>query len=154
VIYQYGIDEVDERNWQRLLSAELDMVIPVLNPAHGFILTVPAGEIFLFESVYFYLLPVDIANPRVPMIQYYRIGVYPIAKIAPPYTHNVLAARDYTFIRRCIDGQALSRFNHICLPDLVLSQNDTFSLYIFNGEAADTLGECKVYYRHVLLDRP
>lgn len=51
MLYQYGKDEIDDKNLQRLLSSPQQMSQPIVAGVHVFILEVAANEVALLDAV-------------------------------------------------------------------------------------------------------
>lgn len=154
MIYQYGKDEANNNNWNRLLSSETMLTVPVDMGGGIFDFVTPRDSIVLIESA---LIDVNVGalpgNRQAIALCVDPFGVFIWGSSSLIY-QTAASGVIYTWARGLSPGLALLNFMTMPLPNIILHDGQTFRVWITGLQGIDTALNAIVQYKILQLNRP
>jgi hypothetical protein len=152
--YQYGVEEVDNQNFNRLLSAEPQLLLRESDGTHALSLPIPANQIWLIDSILFQVITDVTAVDRFVAVQVVNNFGANIWQIALAVAQTALSTVVYSFVRDSFNAFATNQFSNCRLPALPLKGGWVLNVSIPNFQPGDHVSGSEVSYRSLMLNRP
>ena len=154
MLYQYGKDESDNDNLNRLISSEQLILNHIADPLHTVLLKVPANEIVLLDAFYCQVQTGIVPGFRNMNVYWFSASGGPPVQIRANYAQPASLVRTYYFIRD-VDSYAIANFNSIQtrLPLLPIYGEGEIIAFIDGYFAGDTIVEPMAFYHRLLLNQ-
>ena len=154
MIFQYGRDEVDPLNWQRLLSAEVKKGIPIQTGPGTCEYYLPENSIYLIDSWFFQVQTSAIAHNRLVSLQVADKQGLNLWYSAPPFFQPASTIVQYNFVREILTSPLIGLTAAINIPNIPIMN----CLEIFSTVSGIQIGDLVTfehfYYRELLLNKP
>lgn len=150
--YQYGLNEVDELNWKRLLSSR-PQVDHLVMEFHGtFYFRPPRNTIVLIDSFYIELNAKLVVGNRRVAVTCSDVNGYYIWAVVSGFLHPASTNVNYSFIRGCNTSLVLGDWASVALPEIILTEGQQFFSVIDNLDSTDDVTGGHLQYRILKLN--
>jgi hypothetical protein len=137
--YQYGLDEADVNNWQRLISSEQRHAMGLLIPNHGFIFYLNRNCVYLLDSWDLLLNTSALPGNRYVYIAYnYEDRVNNFVTSAA-FVQPALRQCWYQFMRDCDSTQNICTKPMVRLPNVEISNGAYITIWVDNFLGGDMI---------------
>jgi hypothetical protein len=150
--YQYGLNEVDDLNWKRLLSARPKNDHLVMEFHGSFFFRPPRNTIVLIDSFYIELNTKLVAGNRRVTVTCSDVNGYYLWAVVSGFLHPASTNVNYAFSRGCNTSLVLGDWASICLPAIILTEGQQFFSVIDNLDATDEVSAGILQYRILRLN--
>jgi hypothetical protein len=153
MIFQYGLNESDPDNFNRLLSAESIRGQAELVPGHGYIIYPTANNIFMLDNFFLQLTTGIVVGSRIVQFQAIDKGANVIFSVNSLVLQGPSVSVDYSFVRDVFPSIVASGNININLPSIPLHDVDYMTIFVGNIQAGDTFAGGWYNCRYLLLNR-